>query len=351
MLRTPKSRLASAVAVAAAVCALGATTAASAAPAPSGPWSGRVGPVPRAFTDATPAMTTVSFPHSPNFRTLVAWKGQAGKHVFYEYSPAGGHAWSRLAGIPGAKTSAAPSVASYTDPNGREAVLAAWKGRGGSRIFYSQGETLGNGTVRWTAAAMLPASRYTTTGTAPTVFFPAHSYKAVIAYKGPFNHIRYIIGTPRHRGFAWSNSHWIAPNAVASSSAGIGELQSGTSRGQIFVFWKGYRTGQVFFSSTPDPITVAKGLTWSAVAPLAGSVTSAAPAASAVGPHGTGPLLLVYKGLGSVHVLYRTLAGITWSAPALVPSTQTTYGPALLRGILATTSPTSAGNIFFHDYG
>ena len=352
MLRSPKSRLASAVAVAAAVCALGAATAtaAAAAPTPLGPWSGRQGPVPHAFTNASPSMTSVLFPGSANFRTLVAWKGQAGAHVFYEYTPAGTSRWSGLASIPGARTSAAPSVAAYTDPAGRSAVLAVWKGRGSDRIFYAQGETRGDGAVAWTAPATLPGSEYFTTRTAPTVFFPLHSYAAVIAYKGPFNHIRYVIGTPLHRGFVWSQSHWIAPNALASSAAGVGELETGTAAGTLEVFWRGLHTSQVFYSTTGDPLTRAVGLTWTAVTPLAGSLTSAAPAVAAVGLHGGGPLLLAYKAPHSVHILYRTLVGGAWSLPAIVPGAQSTDGPALLRGILATTSPAASGNIFFHVY-
>jgi len=110
------------------------------------------------------------------------------------------------------------------------------------------------------------------------------------------------------------------------------------------------RTQISYAATAGDPLAAAGAVKWTPVTDLAGSTTSGIPAASAVGPHGTGPLLLAYKAPHTIHVLYRTLAGGTWSAPATVPGAQTVTGPALLRGQLATTSPTSAGNIFFHFF-
>jgi hypothetical protein len=350
MLTIPKSRLASAAAVGAVVCALGAGTAAAATPRVDGTWSGRQGPVPHAFTNASPALASVLFPGSARPRTLVAWRGQGGQHVFYEYSPAGSSTWSALASIPGAKTSTAPSVASYTDPSGRSAVVAVWKNLGSGRIFYAQGQTKANGTITWTAPVGFPTSKYFTTATAPTVFFPLHSYKAVFLYKAPFNHIRYVIGTPKHRGFVLSATKVIASNALASSPAGVTEASRGTAKGTIAVFWKGLGSDQVYYSTTTDPLTIAKGISWTPVTALAGSTTSAAPAASTTGLHGSGSVLLAYKAPHNVGIIYRTLTSGVWSAPAAVPGIQSTNGPALLRNVLAATSPAGGGNIFFETY-
>ena len=64
-----------------------------------------------------------------------------------------------------------------------------------------------------------------------------------------------------------------------------------------------------------------------------------------------GPLLLVYKAPFSTQVRYQTLAGTTWSTAATVPTTHTAVAPALLRNVLATTTPGTIGNIVLHVYG
>ena len=206
MLRRPMPRLLSAAAVTGAACALSASAlaaapaatalAAAAAPRPAGHWSGPEGPLPRAFTSAAAALAPVSFPGSASRGLLAAWKGQLSGRVFYETRlSAAGH-WSARASIPLARTNRAPSVASYTDPDGRPAEVAVWKGRGNRRIWYSQGETARNGTISWTVPQSLPRTVRDRTRSAPAVFFPFDTYVAVVAWKGPLHHVRYAIGTP-----------------------------------------------------------------------------------------------------------------------------------------------------------
>jgi hypothetical protein len=355
MLNRSMTRLATAVAAAGTVCALGAASAAAATP--SSGWSGRTGPVPHAFTNATPAMTSVTFPGHAAVDTLVAWKGQHGTHVFYEYtsSPTLSGGWSSLASIPGAETGAGPSVGTYVDPHGRTAVVAVWTGLGNSKIFYAQGETRGDGTISWTHPARLPHSRFTTTGTAPAIFFPANTVRdvAIVAWKGPFHWVRYSIGTPRGRGFTWSVSARISSARAnrTSSAPAIAEIQTGTAHGILYVFWKGYRSRQVRYVTTPDPLTLGPGLSWSAAAVVPGAASTAGPAASSLGGHGGGPLQVAYKGRTGLDVRFQTLTAGVWSTPAAVPGALTAVGPALHRGILATASPDSSGSIFFHIFG
>jgi hypothetical protein len=352
MLDGSKSRLASAAVVGAAVCALGAGTAGAATPALAATWSGRQGPVPHAFTNASPAVTSVLFPGSARPRTLVAWRGQGGRHIFYEYAPAGPRKWSALASIPGAKTSTAPSVASYTDPSGRSAIVAVWKNLGSARIFYAQGQTKANGTVLWTAPVPFPAGKFFTTTTSPTVFFPLHTYRALFFYRGPFDHIRYVVGRPKRRGFVLSPSTVIATSALSSTGAAATEQSVRTARGTIEVFWRALgRAGAVSESTTSDPLTLAKGITWSPVTTVPGARTSSEPAASTLGLHGSGPLLLAYKAPHNVAIRFQTLTAGGWSGSAPVPGSTSTYGPALLRNVLFSTSPAAGGNIFFNVYG
>ncbi len=117
------------------------------------------------------------------------------------------------------------------------------------------------------------------------------------------------------------------------------------------MLWRGGHTDRVRFATTPDPLTTARGLSWTRPAVLPGAVTGAAPAASSLGGHGRGPLLVAYKAPHSVHVRYQLGTGAGWTAPRRVPGARTVVAPALLGGVLATTSPSASGSIFFHIYG
>jgi len=362
MLRHPMPRLLSAAAVTGAACALSAAAlaagtaapalAAAAAPRPASLWSGPEGPLPRAFTNAAAALAAVSVPGSAGHGLLAAWKGQLSGRVFYETRLSAAGQWSARASIPLARTNRAPSVASYTDPNGRPAEVAVWKGRGNRRIWYSQGETAPNGTISWTVPQSLPRSVRDRTRSAPAVFFPFDSYVAVVAWKGPLHHVRYAIGTPGQpaRGFRWSGSHRI-PGSRTRTAPAIAEVAGGTAHGTLYVLWRGQRAHRIRFATTPDPLTMAAGLTWTAPAAVPGAVTGAAPAASSLGAHGVGPLLVAYKAPHSVRVRYQLGTAGGWSQPRRVPLARTAVSPALLGGVLATTSPSASGSIFFHVFG
>jgi hypothetical protein len=352
MLNRPMSRLATVAATAGTVCVLGAA-AAGAAAVPASSWSGPRGPVPHAHSNATPALTQIFLTGTGRSGTLVAWKGQVNDDVFY-ITKISGH-WSAAHAIPGARTSAGPSVGFYPDPTGHAAVLAVWKQLGGRRIVYSQGQTHSNGTITWTAPVAISHSKFSTTGTAPAVFFPGNAPHArvVVAWRGPFNHVRYSVGTPSGRHFRWSSSHWLssASNTRTSAAPALAEVQTGKATGKLYVFWKGYKSTQVRYATTSDPLSISKsGLKWSAAAVVPGAATGAGPTASALGSHLAGPLGLAYKAPHSLGVRFQTLAGSVWSPSSVVPQATTAVGPALLRGTLATTSPNASGRIFLHIF-
>jgi hypothetical protein len=347
----------SAVALAAAATpalAVKAAPARAAAAAPAGSWSGPLGPVPRAFTDAAPALAPVSVPGAGTRGLLVAWRGRASGRVFYEdrTSLAAGR-WSRRQAVPLARTSRAPSVASYTRPGGRRAEVVVWKGRGGRRIRYSEGHARRNGTVAWSLPRSLPRSARDTTSSAPAIFFPGDSHVAVVAWQGPLHHVRYAIGTPRRRvrGFRWSASHRIPGIALTGTGPAIAEVQSGTATGTLYVFWKGWRTHRIGYSATPDPLSAAHGLTWTAPVALPGALAGTAPAVSALGAGGSSPLLVAYRAPHSLRVRFQVQAASGWSLPGRVPGARTAVAPALLHGILATTSPRLSRNIFLRIFG
>jgi hypothetical protein len=359
MLRCSMPRLLSA-ALTGAACALSAAAlaagaaapalAAAAVPPPAGHWSPPKGPLPHAFTNAAPALAAVSFPGSAARGLLTAWKGQLSGRVFYETRPSLTASWSARASIPLARTSRAPSVASYTDPNGRPAEVAVWKGRDDRLIWYSQGETTRSGSISWTVPHFLPGPASDTTGAAPAIFFPFNRYVAVVAWKGPLHHVRYAIGAPGPgRAFRWSASHRI-PGSSTGTAPAIAEVQGGTANGTLYVLWRG-PAHRIRFATTPDPLTVAAGLTWTAPAAVPGARTGAAPAAASLGVHGGGPLLVAYTSPHSAHVRYQLGTASGWSLPRRVPGARTAVAPALLGGVLATASPSRSGSIFFHLFG
>jgi hypothetical protein len=335
MLNRPISRLATVVAAAGTVCALGAATAAAAAPSSARSWSGPKGPVPHAFSNGT----------------LVTWKGKFDDRIHYEMRIGG--RWSAAQTIPGAATSAGPSVAFYPDPTGHDAVLAVWKKLGSTRILYAQGQAHSSGTISWAAPATLPGS-LTSTTTAPAVLFPANAPhdRVIVAWKGPFDHVRYSVGTPAGRGFTWTPSDWLSAALITRTGAApaLAEVQTGTAQGTLYVFWKGYRSYQVRYATTSDPLNLSRShLTWSTTTVVPRAATGAGPAVSALGAHGAGPLLLADKAPRSLQVRYQTLHTV-WSARRTVPGASTAVGPALLGGQLATTASDISGSIFFRYF-
>jgi hypothetical protein len=127
-------------------------TAAFAAPADT--WSGPSKPVPGALTNSSPALSTVTFPGPIGQGVIAAWRGRGvAGHIFYKYRTNSTQQWSQLGELSGALTSAAPAIASYTDPLGRSAVLIVWAGHADQHIWYAQGETKADGTITFTQPA------------------------------------------------------------------------------------------------------------------------------------------------------------------------------------------------------
>src|SRR5437899_339293 len=175
MIRRPMTRLATAVAAAGTICALGAGAAAAVTPAAT--WSGPSAPIPGAFTNNSPALSSVTFPGPIGQGTLVAWRGRgATGHIFYKFRTAH-RGWSKLGEIPGANaiTNVAPAIRSYKDPLGRNAVLAVWTGHADHHIWYSQGETRKIGRASCRERVHIPGATEGTT--------PDKKYKGAAAHQ------------------------------------------------------------------------------------------------------------------------------------------------------------------------
>lgn len=359
MLRRPMARLATAVAAAGVVTALGAA-AAVAAPPPS--WSGPSRPIPGANTNSTPSVSSIDFPNPIGNGTIVAWRGRnQNEHIYYKFRTPN-RRWSKLGVIPGAATNSAPAIQLYeggNDPIGKPAVVAFWTGPFDHHIKYSEGETHANGTIDWTAPVALPSTVANTgSNDGPSVIFPNNNNVVIVVWRAPFNHVRYTVGTPTGRGFTWSASH-VVQNPPTTSTAhcvkypctsatpSIAEVENGPT-GTLYIAWKQLGSHDIFYSTATDATVGNYMPSFSVPTQVPTAVTSVAPSVSAVQPNGT--LMLVYKKPFGTHVWFQTLTGTTWTAPAVIPKAFTAVAPVLRGGTLATTTPTTFGRIILHFF-
>src|SRR5215469_6005781 len=262
MLHRSKSRLAVAAA-AGTVCALIAAGAAMAAPTP--PWSKHNAAVPNAFTNTTPALSQIQV--NGRIGTFLAWKGEFDNKVKYKYRLNG--TWHATRVIPGAFTNTSPSAALFATKLGKQAVLVAWKSIGGgglSTIKYSDGVVASNGSISWTRPHVLPGGKFSETSASPALLFPANAThpRVILAYRGPFDHVRIEIGTEigtAGRGFSWGTakvkSAFInrSKNATTSAQPALAEILGPGGNGTVYVFWKGKgAVAPIRYATTADSV-------------------------------------------------------------------------------------------------
>ncbi len=372
MLNRPKSMLAAAAVAAGTVCAVAAAGTAMAA---TPPWSANNPAIPNAFTNTTPGLAQIALTNQNINGLFVTWKGQYDNRVHYKFEIAG--KWSKSLTIPGAFTNTSPAASFYTDLKGKDSELVVWKSlskSGFSAIDYSQGVTASNGTISWTKPTVLPGGLYSETSASPSVLFPLNAVhpRVIVAYRGPYGHVRYEIGTEagtNGRSFTWGTktdkSNWIGAGTktdptTTSAAPALTEIVSGGA-GTVYVFWKGdSTTAPIDYATTPDnPGTGLEGdasIPWT----LQGSVPSgkfvaestAGPAVSSASVHGGGPLLLAYKGPDGFAIRYQTLTAGVWSAVGYVSGDNNTTAdaPALVNGTLANVARSTSGRIYLHSY-
>jgi hypothetical protein len=368
----PKSRLVAVAAAAGAVCAL-ATAGSAMAATPN--WSPHNPAVPNAYTNTTPALSQIQV--NGQLGTFLAWKGQYDNKVQYKYRLNG--KWHGTAAIPGATTDTSPTAALFATTLGSQAVFVAWKSGGASNlsaIKYSDGIVGAGGKINWTKPVTLPGGFYSKTSASPAVLFPANAKnpRVILAYRGPYDHVRVEIGTEigaAGRRFSWGTKtvkSAIVDNVSGGLTSGqpaLAEILGVGGNGYIYVAWTSklsHGVGTVNYSSTTD--TVASGLdgdaslTWSAFATVTDATglhglaeTTGSPAVSSANIHGAGPLLLAYKGPSGFNIRYQTFNGASWTSHQFVTGNNNTtaLGPALVHGTLASVSRTD-GKIFLHQY-
>jgi hypothetical protein len=370
MLHRSMSRLAVAAA-AGTVCALVAAGAAMAGPTPA--WSTKNPAVPDAFTNTTPALSEIQV--NGQLGTFLAWKGQFDNKVQYKFK-LNGH-WYGTKVIPGAFTNTSPSAALYTTKMGKEAVLVAWKGLGNGglhSIKYSSGVVRKNGSIGWTKPHVLPGGLYSETSASPALLFPANATHArvILAYRGPFDHVRIALGTETGSaglGFTWGTkkvrSRWVNSAVETSAQPALAEILGAGGNGTVYVFWKGEgAVAPISYATTPDVagsgLDGSASLTWTlqGAVPDSGGIkglaqTTGSPAVASADVHGDGPLLLAYKGPSGFNIRYQTFSAGTWTQPHkfVTGNNNTTgLGPALVHGILVNVSRSGDGKMYVHHY-
>ncbi len=361
MLHRSKSRLFAAAAAAGTVCAL--TAAGAATAAVHHPWNG-AGTVPGAFTNATPGLSAIYRTGQGVRGTFVTWKGQNSNKVLYKFKIGG--KWAGGGFVPGALTTTSPAAAFYIDPHSVDAVVVVWKRLRSTNIVYSQGELNTKGGIKWTKPQSIKVGKDTlaVSYSAPSVLFPINSThgRMIVSWRGPGNHVRYEIGSPKGRGFTFDASHWIGGTSAtltdaAPSLAEIAGTGAQSNKSNVYVFWKTPGTvGGISFATTPDNVgsglSGSKAIPWTLQGLVPGALTSAGPAAASDNDHNTGPLLLAYKGPSGISIRYQVLNAGVWSPVGYVngPLSSTDLGPALLDGgLLANVAPSSA-RIYLHHY-
>jgi hypothetical protein len=353
-----KSKLAT-VAAAGAVCAVAASTAALAAPPPV--WS-KPSTIPGSYTNATPGLAAYYY---HNVRgTFVTWKGQNSNDVYYRFKYHG--KWSRTERVPGAGTTDGPAAAFYTNYRGVPSELVAWKALHSNIIWYATGEITGGNSLSWskTRSIAVKGDKLATSSTGPSVIFPLNSPNArvIIAWRGPGHHVRYELGAQSGRYFSFDKSQWISggtatDSTLTSDTPALAEVIGAGGNGTVYVFWKADGKGETLsYASTPDlaksGLQGSKTVKWTLLGFVPGGASTSGPAAADVNAHGTGPLMLAYKGPSGDHIRYQFLTGTTWSGIKYVSGAQnkTTLSPALLNTLLANVAPTSSGVIYLRSY-
>lgn len=359
------TKLAIAAAAAGTICTIGA---ASAFAAPSAGWSGAKGPVPRAITNNTPAVSSISFPSGSKIGqgVIAGWRARGNSgDIFYTYRAPGLNKgkWSKKLQLAGANASSGPVFRPYTDPSGDPAILAVWTGHLDHHIWFKQGETRRDGSIDWNPATVLPSSvQFTNTTAEPSILFTNHVFRLILSWRGPANHIRFVVGVPNGRGFTWGTSAIIPGPAVTSNCKGapctangpaLAEQQVNAQTGVIYFFWRQLSTTNIEYSTTADTASNLDGkLAFTAVTQVPGlhANTNQSPAASDSTLAGFGPLLLAYKAPGATLIRFQTFNKGTWSTPAAISGAHTTVAPSLFINTLANTTPGQDGNIIWHTF-
>ncbi len=349
-------RLTAAAAAATLAASLGATaasasTAASERPAMPPTFSPSIGPIAQVKSNASPALTTFTFPGSSVQHELILWKGfQANLSLYDKYTTnAALTTWSAAQQVGSAPTTLhRPSAAFYVSGSVHQ-IIVVWQGSGPAYdIWYSIGIAEPSHVIDWGPEQSIPG---TATSNGPSVFKALHSNRLILVWKDlTTNDIGYMIGTPIAGGVHWGTASTLPGDALTSASPSVAEVNSptGANSGTIYVFWSGTPLGRPFYETTADPLTGSPTFSPEHGFPLGKQTRQlAGPEEQAVGANDTYPLLVAYVNRTSdaVNYVLMNAAGAT-SAVLTVPGTTSILGPALFGRMLAATA--QSGHAFYN---
>jgi hypothetical protein len=313
-------------------------------------WSAPTAPVPGAATSTTPALTYINFParkaDAVLFWTLPRAGGPGDQIWFSAAKDVSKDTWwprgmvDRGVAITGQRPSAAPFGAASS---GR--VIVVWTGAGQARrVFYTVGTARRGGGMSWSAQAPIPGA---TSTDGPTVFTPLHSDLVFVAWRGAkTNNIDFVVGSPAPGS---SRVRWGSPGVIPAAlvttsyvpppqtnqSPAVAEVSTSGSAGLLQVLWTvPGAAGSVLRATTPDPVSIDP--VWSTPVFVPGVATGAAPAASALGPGDSYPLVVAYRARQGTSLQYVTLgAGGATTPPFPIPRVTSTDGLAFAGAYIA----------------
>ena len=302
-------------------------------------WSLPPQQVPKSSTTLSPALTVLGFGAGKS-ETVLFYAGPAAAKTGFQISDQVAESVSHDKWRPpalvagGALTDERPSAAPFDGGMPGQSIVT-WTGAADQKVWYAIGIVGKTGKLSWPhPAASIPGAR---TSAGPTVFAPLDPDVVFVTWPVLGSHrVDYVIGRISGSSVAWGQIKQI-PAAQAASAAAVAEVVTGSAAARIYVFWRN-PAGRIAGAWTSDPLKSHQ--TWTIV--HSAITTSAAPAATAIGATGGYPVLVAYRSAKSGTLSYAELnasGSLTHQSGWTVPALHSGTGPALIPGILAATDP------------
>jgi hypothetical protein len=300
----------------------------------SGPvrWQAEIGPVPNTATTQAPGLAEVGTSSNP--RVLLFWTRPKAFQIAYQSAISLRHnKWSPPSLVDSGKalTDASPSATVI----GTAQVLVAWKNVGNPAIEYSVG-TVGKGSVlAWGPPLTIPGAA---ASSGPAAFAVVSPDDVLVAWKAAAGTgIDYSLGQIGKSGAVRWGKIAAIPRADTTGSPSITEAVVGPRDTlEVYVFWRAPGE-RVDFSFATDMPELSKFSGPIALPPKV--LTGDVPVATQIVDGKSLPLMVVYREAQGSELLYVTLNNGKLAGPFAVPRIRTTYGTALLYGLLAAVAP------------
>jgi hypothetical protein len=301
-------------------------------------WSLPPQQVPKSSTTLSPALTLLGLTAGKS-ETVLFYAGPAAAKAGFQISDQVAESvshdkWTAPALVAGgALTDQRPSAAQLGAGSPGQSIVT-WAGAGDQKVWYAIGAVGKTGKLSWPhPAASIPGAR---TSAGPTVFSPILTDAVFVTWPVLGSHrVDYVIGKIIGSTVAWGSIKQI-PVAQAASAATVTEVAAG-SAGRIYVFWRN-PAGRIAGAWTSDPLkshqawTIVHSAITTNAAPAATAIgaTDGYPVLVAYRSAKKGTLSYAELNAGG-SLIHKS----GWTVPAL----HSGNGPALIPGLLAATDP------------